>query len=187
MKLILGSNSPRRAELLQKMGLEFEQRTTNIDERIDFNIPLDSIPESIARRKMQSLLPSITRNDILLCADTLVFVGDKILSKPNGRQEAELMLQSLSGRTHKVITGVCIGHLNDWLTFSDHTVITFEELTKEEISFYIDNNNVMDRAGAYGIQDWFGLVGVSRIEGSYANVMGLPTHKVYRALRSFQH
>jgi septum formation protein len=185
MKLVLGSNSPRRVELLRHMGIEFEQRAANIDEQIDSSIPLASVPESIALRKMNSLLPSIASDEILLCADTLVFVDEIILSKPSTVHEAESMLQMLSGRTHTVITGVCIGNLEYYSTFSDQTLITFDRLNKQEITHYINHYNVLDRAGAYGIQDWIGLVGIRHIEGSYTNVMGLPTHKVYHALREF--
>jgi len=186
MKLILGSNSPRRVELLRKMGFDFEQRIADIDETIDPLISVEHVPAAIALKKMKALQSGLSKDELILCADTLVFIDGRILSKPTTRAEASNMLQILSGKMHTVITGVCIGTSTSYETFSDKTNIQFSELSEEEIHFYLNTQNPLDRAGSYGIQDWIGLIGVTAINGSYTNVMGLPTHLVYTALKAYQ-
>ncbi|NBU92936.1 MAG: septum formation protein Maf [Flavobacteriia bacterium] len=186
MKLILGSNSPRRVELLRKMGFDFEQRIADIDETIDPLIPVEHVPAAIALKKMKALQSGLSKDELILCADTLVFIDGRILSKPATRAEASNMLKILSGKMHTVITGVCIGTSTSYETFSDKTYIQFSELSEEEIHFYLNTQNPLDRAGSYGIQDWIGLIGITAINGSYTNVMGLPTHLVYTALKAYQ-
>ncbi|NBO61395.1 MAG: septum formation protein Maf [Flavobacteriia bacterium] len=185
MKIILGSNSPRRVELLTQMGFAFEQKVADIDEKIDITLPWDQLPEAIAQRKMLALKNEIAKDELLICADTLVFLDNRVLSKPRDREEARSMLESLSGRDNTVITGVCLYHRDQTITFSERTVITFATLTPENIEQYLDTEVCYDRAGAYGIQDWIGLIGVREIRGSYTNVMGLPTHRLYQEIRKF--
>ena len=141
--------------------------------------------EVIAQRKMLALKNEIAKDELLICADTLVFLDNRVLSKPRDREEARSMLESLSGRDNTVITGVCLYHHDQTITFSERTIITFETLTPENIDQYLDTEVCYDRAGAYGIQDWIGLIGVREIRGSYTNVMGLPTHRLYQEIRKF--
>lgn len=185
MKIILGSNSPRRVELLQQMGFVFEQRVADVDETIDITLPWYQLPEAIAQRKMLALKNELAKDELLICADTLVFLDHQVLGKPRDREEARNMLESLSGRDNTVITGVCLFYQDQIITFSDRTVITFDTLTTENIDHYLDANVCCDRAGAYGIQDWIGLIGVREIRGSYTNVMGLPTHRLFKELNKF--
>jgi len=185
MKIILGSNSPRRVELLQQMGFVFEQRVADVDETIDITLPWHQLPEAIAQRKMLALQKELAKDELLICADTLVFLDHQVLGKPRDREEARNMLESLSGRDNTVITGVCLFYQDQIISFSDWTVITFDTLTTENIDQYLDANVFCDRAGAYGIQDWIGLIGVLEIRGSYTNVMGLPTHRLYQELKKF--
>jgi len=183
MKIILGSNSPRRVSLLAQMGYTFEQRIGEIEEQINPTLPYHEIPESIAIQKFQNLSPGLSDNELLICADTLVFFNDQILSKPRNIEDAKKMLRQLSGENHTVITGVCIGGKSGFTVFSDQTFISFGELTDQQIEYYIREYSVIDKAGAYGIQDWIGLIGIRRIEGSYTNVMGLPTHKLFSQIQ----
>ena len=185
MKIILGSNSQRRVELLQQMGFVFEQRVADVDETIDSTVAWHQLPETIAHRKMLALKKVLAKDELLICADTLVFLDHQVLGKPRDREEARFMLESLSGRDNTVITGVCLCYQDQIITFSDRTVITFDTLTLENIDHYLDANVWCDRAGAYGIQDWIGLIGVREIRGSYTNVMGLPTHRLFQELTKF--
>lgn len=183
MRLVLGSNSPRRVQLLSQMGFSFEQRVADIDERIDKRIPWHQVPEEISLKKMRALQDSIVDDELLICADTLVFLDEQAMAKPVNNDDARKMLESLSGRQHVVITGVSLATKNEHRTFSDTTVITFEVLDAIDIERYLAMDKHLDRAGAYGIQDWIGLVGVREIQGSYTNVMGLPTHRLYQEFR----
>jgi len=185
MKLILGSNSLRRVELLQKMGFQFEQRVANLDEKIDGSIHLAQIPEAIALQKFKVLQGQLLEDELLICADTLVFIDGQILGKPNSLEDARRMLATLSGKMHTVITGVCIGTSTCSSTFSEKTNIQFSELSSQEIDHYLNAYKHFDRAGSYGIQDWIGLIGIRSISGCYTNVMGLPTHRVYMELRKY--
>lgn len=186
MKIILGSNSPRRVNLLAQMGYTFEQRIAEIEEHIDPTLPYHEIPESIAIQKFQNLSPGLTENELLICADTLVFLNDQILSKPRDTEEAQHMLKELSGQEHIVITGVCLGNLDLKTTFSEQTKIFFGTLSDYQIQYYVNEYSVLDKAGAYGIQDWIGLIAIHRIDGSYTNVMGLPTQKLYQHINNYQ-
>ena len=185
MKIILGSNSPRRVELLQQMGFVFEQRVADVDEKIDITLPWHQLPEAIALRKMSALKNKLAKDELLICADTLVFLDNQVLGKPRDLHEARNMLESLSGRENIVITGVCLCYQDQIISFSDRTVITFDALTPDNIDQYLDMKVCYDRAGAYGIHDWIGLIGVLEIRGSYTNVMGLPTHLLFKELNKF--
>jgi septum formation protein len=185
MKLILGSNSPRRVDLLTQMGFDFEQRVAEVDEEIESDLPWHQLPEAIAQRKMWALKDELAKDELLICADTLVFLEKNALGKPLDKEDARLMLMSLSGREHTVITGVCLATKDEFYTFSEHTIIVFNVINDEEIERYLLSNSYKDRAGSYGIQDWIGLIGVREIRGSYTNVMGLPTHRLYQELKKF--
>jgi septum formation protein len=185
MKIILASKSPRRVELLSQMGFAFEQRTVEIPETIDYALPLEEIPMVIAEQKLDAIMPYIEQDTLVISADTLVFIGQEILGKPRDLNEAFQMLRKLSNNTHTVITGVCVWCKGKKVTFFDQTEVRFSELTDYEIMTYLSDDKVLDRAGAYGVQDWIGTVGIASIHGSYTNVMGLPTQKLYEVMRRF--
>jgi septum formation protein len=185
MKIILASKSPRRVELLSQMGFAFEQRTVEIPETIDYALPLEQIPMVIAEQKLDAIMPYIEQDTLVISADTLVFIGQEILGKPRDLNEAFQMLRKLSNNTHTVITGVCVWCKGKKVTFFDQTEVRFSELTDYEIMTYLSDDKVLDRAGAYGVQDWIGTVGIASIHGSYTNVMGLPTQKLYEVMRRF--
>lgn len=185
MKIILASKSPRRVELLSQMGFAFEQRTVEIPETIDYALPLEQIPMVIAEQKLDAIMPFIEQDTLVISADTLVFIDREILGKPRDLDEAFQMLRKLSNNTHTVITGVCVWCKGKKDTFFDQTEVRFSELTDYEIKTYLSDDKVLDRAGAYGVQDWIGTVGIASIHGSYTNVMGLPTQKLYEVMKRF--
>jgi len=180
-KLILGSNSPRRKELLSVMGFSFKVFCVSIDESYPVGMPPGSVARYLAELKNLACRKSIG-DQILLTADTTVLFENDILEKPADASEARDMLHRLSGNVHSVTTGVCISSRTNHLLFEDETEVTFKSLTREEIDFYVDKFSPFDKAGGYGIQEWIGLIGVIGIRGSYFNVMGLPTERVYRSL-----
>ena len=184
-KLILGSGSPRRKELLAGMAFQFEIRTKDTDESFSAEMNPKEVPVHLATRKAEALFSDLSETEIVLCADTVVILDGKILGKPESREEAIEMLSLLSGKTHLVVTGVFIGNSTKSTAFSDTTEVTFGKLSKQEIEFYIDNHQPFDKAGSYGVQEWIGYVAVERMNGSYTTVMGLPTHKVYRELKKW--
>jgi septum formation protein len=181
-KIILASKSPRRQFILTEAGIDFDVRPIDIHEDQYLNLPEDEVARHIAEQKAKQF-PYLHENEIVIAADTTVIINNSILGKPGNNEEATRMLTSLSGRTHHVITGVCIKDQHQVLSFSDTTLVQFKALTDKEITFYIKNYQPFDKAGAYGIQEWIGMVGITRIEGSYFTVMGLPIHKVYEALQ----
>ncbi len=183
--LILGSKSPRRKELLEGLGIKFIIRTKDTDESFPSSLPSTEVATFIATKKADALLLDLSANEIVLCSDTVVIVDDLILGKPIDEKDAKSMLNILSGRTHQVITGVVIASIDKTISFDVTTNVTFKNLSKEEISFYVTNYKPYDKAGGYGIQEWIGYIGVSSLEGSYFNVVGLPTHEVYKALSEF--
>lgn len=185
MKIILASKSPRRVELLSQMGFAFEQRTVEIPETIDYALPLEQIPMVIAEQKLDAIMPFIEQDTLVISADTLVFIDQEILGKPRDLDEAFQMLRKLSNNTHTVITGVCVWCKEKKVSFFDQTEVRFSELTDYEIKTYLSDDKVLDRAGAYGVQDWIGTVGIASIHGSYTNVMGLPTQKLYEVMKRF--
>jgi septum formation protein len=182
--LILASNSPRRQQLLREMGLDFIVQVKDTAEDFPTDMPLPLVPEYLAKKKAMAFANELT-DQVILTADTVVIVGEKILNKPVDADEARQMLRTLAGRRHEVVTGVCLLTKEGVQTFSDRVLVYFSSLSDEEIDYYITHYRPFDKAGAYGAQDWLGLVGITRIEGSYFTVMGLPTHKVYHALKEF--
>jgi len=185
-KIILCSNSPRRRELLSGLGLNFEVRVIdNIDESYNNNNRCEEIAEEISLKKADTYIKTIGNNELIITADTIVYNNGDVLGKPHTREEAIDMLSAISGKTHKVVTGVCIASKNKKKIFSVSTNVKFSSLEKEEILFYIDNYTPYDKAGAYGIQEWIGYIGVEGIEGSYFNVMGLPIQRLYSELKKF--
>ena len=184
-KIVLSSNSPRRKELLGELGIDFEVRVIEgIDETYPKELSVEEVPQYIAREKADAYV--VGKDEVLLTADTVVVLGNEIMGKPHDEADAMRMLRQLSGKTHQVITGVCLKTSDKQVTFSDITDVSFAELTDEEIKFYVDNFRPLDKAGAYGIQEWIGLAGVTGINGSYFNVVGLPVHRVYAELKKLE-
>ncbi len=183
--LILASGSPRRQELLKSLGVPFEIRIKEIDEVYPKHLKKSEISDYLAQLKSNAFVEELNPKDLLITSDTIVWYHNMALGKPKSKDDAFQMLQKLSGKTHEVITSVCIKSLQKEDIFNCITKVTIKELSSEEIQFYIDNYNPMDKAGAYGIQDWIGQIGVTKIEGSYFNVMGFPVHKIYSQLLKF--
>ena len=183
--IILASQSPRRKELLAGLGLKFSTISLDIDETFDRNeFKKEQITEYLSAKKAKAYT-DIQPNDLIITSDTTVWVDDESLEKASNREEAYEMIKKLNGKTHSVYTSVTIRSLEKEVTFSDETQVTFADLTDEEIYFYIDNYKPFDKAGAYGVQEWIGYIGVDNMNGSYFNVMGLPTHKLYKELVKF--
>ncbi len=185
-RIVLASGSPRRRELLAGLGFNFEVRLLpDIDESFDADLPGEEIASTISRKKAEAYKSTISDDELIITADTIVYIDRKVLGKPKDDDEARDMLHTLSGRTHQVITGVTLLTTEKQLTFCCNSSVTFSRLTEEDINYYINNYHPLDKAGAYGIQEWIGYIGVERIEGSYFNVMGLPVQRLYKALKSF--
>lgn len=183
--IILASQSPRRKELLAGLGLQFSTISLDIDETFDRNeLKKAQITDYLSAKKAKAYT-AIQPNDLIITSDTTVWVDDESLEKASNREEAYEMIKKLSGKTHSVYTSVTIRSIKKEVTFSDETQVTFADLTDEEIYFYIDNYKPFDKAGAYGVQEWIGYIGVDNMNGSYFNVMGLPTHKLYKELVKF--
>jgi hypothetical protein len=184
-KIVLSSNSPRRKELLGELGIDFEVRVIEgIDETYPKELSVEEVPQYIAREKARVYI--VGKDEVLLTADTVVVLGNEIMGKPHDEADAMRMLRQLSGKTHQVITGVCLKTSDKQVTFADVTDVSFADLTDEEIKYYVDNFRPLDKAGAYGIQEWIGLAGVTGIKGSYFNVVGLPVHRVYAELKKLE-
>ena len=185
-KIILASASPRRKELLAGLCIDFEVDThNNFEEVYSSDIPHEEIPEVLSIGKSHGFHRPLEENEILITSDTLVLCYGNVMGKPRSREEAYEMLKMLSGQDHKVITAVSIRDNQRISTFSDTAIVTFKALTDEEIYFYIDTFKPFDKAGAYGIQEWIGYIGIERIEGSYFTIMGFPVHLVYKHLQDF--
>ena len=185
-KVILGSNSPRRKELLASLDIDFEVDTeNNFEETYSPDIPHESIPEILSEGKSHGFHRELADDEILITSDTLVLCGDRVMGKPHSREEAYDMLRFLSGREHKVITAVTIRDRQTTSTSSDTAIVHFKELSDNEIYYYIDKFKPFDKAGAYGIQEWIGYIGIEKIEGSYFTIMGFPVHLVYQELLKF--
>ena len=181
-KIILASNSPRRKALLAGLGFEFEVRVVpGIDESYPEDLAVEEVPQYIAREKSEAY--TVGADEVLLTADTVVVLGREVLGKPRDAADASRMLHALSGRTHRVITGVCLTTAGAQRRFSVVTEVTFKQLTDDEIDNYISTFRPYDKAGAYGIQEWIGYIGVTDIHGSYFNVMGLPVQRIYQELQ----
>ncbi|MDY0099548.1 MAG: Maf family nucleotide pyrophosphatase [Bacteroidales bacterium] len=181
--LLLASRSPRRKQLLEELGLEFRVVIRDWDEAYPSGLEGKEIALYIAERKAEGFLPEIKRNEIVITADTIVWCDGRVLDKPASRDDAIRILRLISGNTHEVITGVCLLSDRCRSTFSSSTKVTFMDLTDEEIIYYVDSDKPYDKAGAYGIQEWIGIAACSRIEGSYFNVMGLPSDLLYMELK----
>ena len=182
--IVLGSNSPRRRELLNDMGLTFRvEAIKGIGESYPASLPVEEIPVYLARIKAEG--HPLQPHELLITADTIVVLDEQVLGKPEGEADAHRMLRSLSGRAHRVISGVCVTTAERTESFSDTSIVHFAELTDEEIDYYIKHYRPLDKAGAYGIQEWIGNIGISGISGDFYNVMGLPTRKLYQLLKSF--
>ena len=179
--LLLASNSPRRKELLASLGLTFDVRVKEIHEDFPEHLKREEIAEYLASHKADAYTSDLG-NEVLITADTIVCLGDRTLNKPADAEEAFEMLRFLSGTWHEVITGVCILSKETKHVFHDATKVYFKNLTDEEITYYIQNYKPFDKAGAYGIQEWIGMIGIEKIEGSYFNVVGLPVQKLYTKL-----
>ena len=185
-KIILASGSPRRQQFLKDMNLDFEIRLKEIEEIYPLDLQGVEITNYLAILKSQAFEGELKPNDILITSDTIVWLNGKALGKPKDYEDAVQILKSLSNATHEVITSVCFKTIHETKTLFDVTKVTFNTLTESEIRYYIDNYKPFDKAGAYGIQDWIGLVGISKIDGSYTNVVGLPTEKVYQYLSKYK-
>lgn len=184
--IILASNSPRRKFLLSQIGIKYSVPDMPvINEHYPAGLGKIDIPIYLAELKSNSYRKDLGEKDILLTADTIVWLEDSVINKPENREDAIDILQRLSGKTHEVITGVCLRSKEKKHSFSVETEVSFSHLEKEEIIFYVDNFKPYDKAGAYGIQEWIGYIGIQSIRGSYFNVMGLPVQKVYSELKDF--
>lgn len=185
-KVILASNSPRRKELLAGLDLQFEVRVLqDIDESYPNDLPTLKIAEFISKKKADAYIGTMAADELVITADTVVILGDEVMGKPHDEADAKRMLGELSGRTHQVATGVTLSTNERQMSFSVVTNVTFKQLTSDEIDYYVHTYRPMDKAGAYGIQEWIGYIGVTALEGSYFNVMGLPVQRIYEALKTF--
>lgn len=184
-KIILASNSPRRKELLAGLDLDFEVKVIpGIEEAYPHTLPVDKIPGYIAAEKAAAY--AIQGNELVITADTVVILENTVFGKPKDDAEACEMLRALRGKTHHVVTGVCLKTSTQQRLFSARTEVTFKNLTEEEIQYYVKTYHPLDKAGAYGIQEWIGYVGVTGINGSYFNVMGLPVQRIYEELNKLK-
>jgi len=185
-KIILASNSPRRKELLGGLDISFVIETrNNFEEVYDPATPHEKIPEVLSEGKSYGFHRELSDDEILITSDTLVLCGSDVMGKPHSREEAFEMLRKLSGRDHKVITAITVRDKENCKTLSDTAIVSFKELSDSEIWYYIDNFKPFDKAGAYGIQEWIGYIGIGRIDGSFFTIMGLPVHLVYKTLLEF--
>lgn len=181
MKIVLASHSPRRQELLKGLGVDFSVNVINgIDESYPATMPKEEVAEHLAVKKHEAY--KVGEDELLITADTIVVVDDEILGKPKDAADARRMLRTISGRTHKVVTGVCLAIATECRSFSVATEVTFRQLRDSEIDYYVERYKPFDKAGAYGIQEWIGYVGVEGIRGSYYNVMGFPVQRVYEEM-----
>ena len=182
-KVILASGSPRRRELMAGLGVNYEVRMLpDVDESYPDTLQGEEIPLYIAKEKADAYIPMMQPDELIITADTIVWLDGKVLGKPRDREDALQMLRTMSGRTHEVFTGVCIT-TTDWQrSFTSQTEVRFATLSEDEIIYYVDNFKPMDKAGAYGVQEWIGFIGVENISGSYYNIMGLPVQRLYREL-----
>ncbi len=185
-KIILGSQSPRRKELLSGIDIPFEIRIPDVDESFPDSLPKEVIAEYIAELKWRALIEKASEKELILCCDTIVVIDDEILGKPANKEEGLVMLRKLSGKKHIVISGVVMGTKHKKISFSDETQVYFAHLEEDELIYYLENYAPYDKAGSYGVQEWIGMMAIEKMEGSFYNVMGLPVHKVYRALKNWK-
>lgn len=184
--IILGSNSPRRRELLAGLDLDFEVKVIpGLEEHYPATLQPEEIPVFLAQQKAEAYIPTLPEKTLLITADTIVWNRNEVIGKPKNREDAIQMLQSLSGHEHHVVTGVCLTTTEKQKAFSVISAVKFATLTDEEIGYYVDKYQPFDKAGAYGIQEWIGYIGVESINGSFYNVMGLPVQRLYQELKKF--
>ncbi len=181
-RVILASGSPRRQQFLKELDVDFEIQLKDIEEIYPEHLQAEEITNFLAKLKASAFTLELKQDDVLITSDTIVWLNDKALGKPKDYDDAFEMLTEMSGTTHKVITSVCLKTVNKEIVFYEETLVTFAKLSSEEIKYYLDNYKPFDKAGSYGIQEWIGLVAIEKIEGSYANVVGLPTHRLYEEL-----
>ena len=184
-KIILGSNSPRRKELLSKMGIDFKVITSDKEETYPKHLKGKEVSDFLSIQKSENLKETLNENELLITADTIVLLDNKILGKPNSKEESYKMIKSLSDKKHNVITSVTLTTTKKQKTFSVSTIVIFNNISDKEINFYIENYSPFDKAGSYGIQEWIGLISIHKIVGSYTNVVGLPTSELYNKIRDF--
>jgi septum formation protein len=184
-KLILSSSSPRRQELMKGLDIPFETRVYEVEESYPADLSNNDIPEYLARLKASVFENNLAVDEVAITSDTIVLYNDQLMVKPKGRKQAREMLQLLSGKMHRVLTAVCLTSNAKQVCFTDESKVYFKKLDENEIDYYIENYNPYDKAGGYGIQDWLGFIAIEKIEGSYYNIMGLPTHRLYEVLKHF--
>lgn len=184
-KLILASKSPRRQELLKGLFVDFEIRTKDTDEDFPEKLKREEIALFLAKKKASAFSGEVGKDEIIITSDTIVWVNDQVLNKPENHAESIQMLQMLNGNMHTVYTGVCLTSSEKQQTFFAETKVYFNRLSDEELNFYIDRCQPFDKAGSYGVQEWMGYVGIEKIDGCFYNVMGLPLNKLYQALKSW--
>ena len=184
-RIILASGSPRRQQFLKELNIDFEIQLKDIEEIYPEHLQASAITNFLAKLKASAFVADLKQNDILITSDTIVWLNNKALGKPKDYEDAFEMLTEMSGTTHKVITSVCIKTTEKEIVFYEETLVTFTALSSNEIKYYLNNYKPFDKAGSYGIQEWIGLVAIEKIEGSYANVVGLPTHRLYEELMKF--
>ena len=182
---ILASKSPRRQQLLQLLGIPFVVKTHEVEENYPEDLTKEEIPVYLAKLKSETFRSELKDNDLLITADTIVWMNGKVLGKPADRNEAKSMLKELSGKGHQVISGICLTSVNKQISFYSLSNVQFKKLTDKEIEYYISHSNPFDKAGSYGIQDWIGIIGITGIDGSFYNVMGLPIQKLYEEIQKF--
>src|ERR1035437_8737923 len=184
-KIILASKSPRRKELLAGLNLPFEVIVHEVDEIFPDGLPMEEIPVYLAKLKAEPFINELKSDTLVITADTIVWIDDVVLGKPNDYQHAAEMLRQLSGKKHVVVTGVCLTTKEKQVAFSASTDVWFKDLNDDEIDYYLKNYQPYDKAGSYGVQEWIGYIAIERIEGSYFNVMGLPVQRLYEELKKF--
>lgn len=185
MKVLLASQSPRRKELLEGLGIDFSVVKIDVDEVYPETLKASDVPAYLSELKAKAYQNSLKEDEVLITADTIVTIDNEVLGKPKGEEQAKEMLRKLSGRSHQVITAVTISSPEKYLTKSDVAVVEFATISDDEIDFYIKNYKPFDKAGSYGIQEWLGMAKIKSITGSYYTIMGLPTHIVYEGLQAF--
>ena len=181
--IILSSKSPRRQQLLKDLGFSFDVKTMHTDESFPRDMEATQVASFLAEKKANTFLPHLKTDQLLITADTIVIANQTILNKPQNEEEAVKMIHAINGISHLVVTGVCIADTKQKITFFDQTEVTFSKLSEEEIAYYVHTFKPFDKAGAYGIQEWIGMVGIESIKGSYYNVMGLPVNLLYKTLK----
>lgn len=186
MEIILGSASPRRKELLKQMGFDFIVQISAVEEIYDPSTPAEEVASVLAKLKADALQNKLKTGQLLICCDTVVILNNQVLGKPKSTNEARETLTRLSGKRHEVISAVCMVYNGKIIEFKDSTSIEFKVLSATEIDYYVSNYKPFDKAGSYGIQEWIGHIGVSKIEGSYTNVMGLPTQLLYQKIQKIK-